>query len=102
MTWKSHICRIGLAAVFAGGLLFATGGPAFADRDDASACHSRLESARVRLDRDIAHHGDNSPQARRDRDRLEAARRWCTDHHADWDHNRYDNDHHDDDHHDQH
>jgi len=106
MTGKSYLSRVALTGFFATGLAFFAAKPARADRDDAGACRARLESARARLDRDVARHGDNGPRVQRDQQRLEDARRWCRDHHADWDHDRYDNDHredrNDDDHHEEH
>jgi hypothetical protein len=49
-----------------------------------------LEADRARIDRDSARHGERSSQVGRDVDKLEADRRWCRDHHADWDHSRFD------------
>jgi hypothetical protein len=49
-----------------------------------------MEDAKIRLDRDLERHGERSRQVARDRDRLEDTRRWCREHHADWDHNRFD------------
>jgi hypothetical protein len=85
MNRNKNWIRMVLTGVFAAGLLFATGKPAFAD-----SCRDRLESARARLDRDVARRGENSNQVRRDQDRLEDARRWCRAHHSDWDHTRFD------------
>ncbi len=88
---RKHLSQLVLSMALASGLLLAAGVPqASADRDDKGACDSRLRGARERLDSDIAHHGDHSKQAERDRARLEQARRWCRDHHADWDHDKYD------------
>ena len=79
---------LSLASGFASFLLLAV--PARADRDWSGDCHKRLEEARAKLDRDIARHGERSREVERDRDRMEDARRWCRDHHADWDHDRFD------------
>jgi len=84
------VTRLLLTATLAGGLLLAIGAPAGAAPDNRSACDSRLQGARSRLDADIRSHGDHSKQADRDRARLEQARQWCKDHHADWDHDKYD------------
>jgi hypothetical protein len=90
MSGKKHLIQVVLTGVFAAGLLFVTGKPAFADKDWGPNCRDRLESARARIDRDVARHGENSRQVRSDQDKLEDARRWCRDHHADWDHTRFD------------
>jgi hypothetical protein len=90
MKTQKPITHLVLGGILAAGLLFATGKPALADRDWGPSCHDKLESARARLDRDASRHGENSSQVRHDQDRLEDARRWCRDHHADWDHNRFD------------
>jgi len=87
---KKHIIRIALGAALAVGLTLPVGIATHADRDWGSACHQRLENARAKLDHDAARHGNDSPQVRHDRDRLETARQWCRDHHADWDHSRFD------------
>jgi hypothetical protein len=90
MTGNNHLIRIVLTGVFAAGLLLATGKPASAEKDWGPSCRDRLEAARARIDRDVARHGENSPQVRRDVDRMEDSRRWCRDHRADWDHARFD------------
>jgi hypothetical protein len=79
-----------LNGIFAAGLLFAAGKPALAERDWSPSCRSRLEADRARIDRDAARRGEHSPQVRRDVERMESDRRWCRDHHADWDHDRFD------------
>jgi hypothetical protein len=71
-------------------MLFLTVKPASAEKDWTAGCHDRLEESRDRIDRDIQRHGENSRQVSHDRDKLEDARRWCRDHHADWDHDRFD------------
>jgi len=90
MSGKNHLFNIVLTGVFAAGLLFATGKPAFAEKDWGPACRDRLESARAKIDHDVARHGENSPQVRHDQGKLEEARSWCRDHKADWDHTRFD------------
>ena len=90
MTGKNYLIRVALSGLFAVGLLLATGKPASADRDWGPGCRDRMEAARVRIDRDVARHGQNSPQVHHDVDKMEAARSWCRDHHADWDHSRFD------------
>lgn len=91
MLGKQFLGRIILTTAFGGGLLLASAAvPARADRDWSDDCHRRLEQARAKLDRDIARHGERSREVERDRDRMEDVRRWCRDHHADWDHDRFD------------
>lgn len=90
MTGKKYLVRAVLGGIFAAGLLLASGAPASADRDWGAPCRDRLEAARAKIDRDVARHGQNSPQVRHDVDRMEDARRWCRNHHADWDHSRFD------------
>ena len=90
MTTKNNLVRITLSGLFAAGLLLAAGKPASAEKDWGLNCRDRLEAARARIDRDVARHGENSVQVRRDVDRMEDTRRWCRDHHADWDHSRFD------------
>lgn len=91
MLGKQFLGRVILTAALGGGLLLGTAAvPAFADHDWANDCHKRLEEARARLDRDVARFGERNPRVERDRDRLEDTRRWCRDHHADWDHDRFD------------
>ncbi len=90
MNSEKYLLRFVLSGVLAAGLFFAAGKPALADRDWGPGCRDRIENARARMDRDIARHGQNSREANRDLDRLEDARRWCRDHHADWDHAHFD------------
>ena len=90
MNGARYLVRFVLGGVLAAGLLFAAGKPALADKDWGPSCHSRLEADRARIDRDAARRGENSPQVRRDVDRMEATRAWCRNHHADWDHPRFD------------
>ncbi len=90
MTGAKHLVRIVISGIFAGALLVAAGKPALAERDWGPGCRDRIENARAKVDRDIARHGENSREANRDRDRLEDARRWCRNHHADWDHTHFD------------
>jgi len=90
MTGKTYLVRVALSGVFAAGLLFAAGKPALAARDWGPSCRERLEADRARIDRDVARHGEHSPQVRRDVERMEATRNWCRSHRADWDHPRFD------------
>src|SRR5579863_1671770 len=91
MLAKQFLGRIIITTALGSGLLLASAAlPARADRDWSDDCHKRLEETRSRLDRDIARHGEQSRQAARDRDRMEEERKWCRDHHADWDHDRFD------------
>ena len=91
MLGKQFLSRVILTAALGGGLLLSSAAvPALADRDWTNDCHKRLEDARARLDHDAVRFGEHNPRVDRDRDRLEDARRWCRDHHADWDHSRFD------------
>ncbi len=90
MTVKRYLARFVMTGVFAASSLLTIAAPTFAEKDWGPSCRDRLESARARIDRDVARHGANSHQVRNDQDRLEDARHWCRDHHADWDHTRFD------------
>ena len=91
MLGKQFLGRIIVTAVLGGGLLLGSAAvPARADRDYRNDCRKRMEDAKVRLDRDVARFGERNRRVERDRDRLEDTRRWCRDHHADWDHDRFD------------
>jgi hypothetical protein len=90
MIGTKYLFRVAIGGVLAAGLLFATGKPASGDKDWGPSCRDRLEAARVKVDRDVARHGEKSPQVRRDVEKMEATRRWCREHHADWDHPRFD------------
>lgn len=91
MLGKQFLGRVILTAALGGGLLLSSAAiPAMADRDWTNDCHKRLEDAKARLDHDAARFGEHSPRVDRDRDRLEDARKWCRDHHADWDHSQFD------------
>jgi hypothetical protein len=90
MTSAKYLTTTILTGILAGGMLFFGVKPASAERDWSASCHDRLEQARARIDRDIQRHGENSRQVNKDRDKLEDTRRWCRDHHADWDHDRFD------------
>jgi len=80
--------QVALTSVLAGGLLLALGTPVSADsRGD---CRQKLEADRARTDRDAARHGEHSRQVDRDVQRMDTDRRWCSDHKADWDHDRFD------------
>ena len=85
-----NIAKIILGSALAIGLTLPMGISTSADRDWGPACRNRLESARAKIDRDVARHGENSRQVERDRERLEEARQWCRSHHSDWDHGRFD------------
>jgi len=87
---RNYIVRIAIGAALALGLTLPMGIATQADKDWSAPCRQRLEDAKAKLDHDSARHGPDSPQVNRDRDRLERARQWCRDHHADWDHDRFD------------
>lgn len=80
------------ALVTAAAVLFTlpVGKATFGDRDWSDDCHKRLEADRARIDRDVARHGEHSPQVDHDVARMDNDRQWCRDHRADWDHTRFD------------
>lgn len=84
---KTKFARLGLSLALASSLLLIASSTRADDRD---ACRRRLESARAKIDHDAARHGPDSPQVHHDREKMEAARQWCRDHHADWDHSQFD------------
>src|SRR5271167_1067720 len=69
-----------LTTALAGGMLFAVGSTARADRDYGPDCARRLEADRARIDRDAAHFGEQSHQVDRDVARMDTDRQWCRDH----------------------
>src|ERR1700691_3076959 len=75
MTNSKWLSRIALCTALAGGLMLSTVGIARAD--DKDDCNRRLEADRARIDRDITHHGEHSHQVDRDRDKMDADRKWC-------------------------
>jgi hypothetical protein len=79
-----------VTAALAGGLIFAAGVPARADKDWNNDCRQRLEADRARIDHDSARHGEHSRQVDHDVAKMDTDRQWCRDHHADWDHSRFD------------
>ena len=85
---KTVLCI--LAAIF---FIPATGRATQAMPDEKAAydeCYKRLEADRVKTDEDAARFGKASRRVRKDVDRLERDRRWCRDHHTDWNHDRFD------------
>jgi hypothetical protein len=80
--------QMALTTALAGGFLLAVGTPARAD--SRADCRQKLEADRARIDKDAARHGDHSRQVDRDVQRMNADRRWCSDHKVDWDHDRFD------------
>ncbi len=90
MTNNRAWTRLILTTALAGGMLFAVGSTARADRDYGPDCSRRLEADRARIDRDAARFGDRSHQVSRDVARMDSDRQWCRDHKAEWDHNRFD------------
>jgi hypothetical protein len=85
---KMNLIRIAFGAALVVGLTLPITTATFADT--AADCHARLQSARARLDHDSGRYGPDSRKVERDRDRLEDARRWCRDHHSEWDHSLFD------------
>lgn len=92
MIGKRWLVHAVLATTMTAGLFMVAGVPQTRAADANDACHARLESTRVKLDRDIGRFGPNSKQADRDRGRLASDRDWCRAHHMDWDHGVYDRD----------
>ena len=87
---KTQMMRWALGSLLAIAVTLPVGKATFGDRDWSGDCHRRLEADRARVDRDSARYGEHSRRVDRDIDRLDADRRWCRDHHADWDHSRFD------------
>jgi hypothetical protein len=87
---KMNIGKLILGSALAMALTLPIGKATFGDRDWSNDCHKRLEADRARIDHDVSRHGERSPQVDHDRDRLEADRSWCKNHHAEWDHDRFD------------
>lgn len=87
---KKQIVRIALGTALAIAFTLSAGYPTFGDRDRNADCHRRLEADRARIDHDSARHGEHSRQVDKDVARMDNDRRWCRDHHADWDHSRFD------------
>ena len=72
---KQLLSRGIIAGVVMGGLFLVGVPQAHASRYDE--CHDRIERARIRLDNDIARHGEFSRQAAHDRAKLDDAHAWC-------------------------
>jgi hypothetical protein len=85
---RTRWTQMALTTALAGGLLLAVGTPVRAD--SRADCRQKLEADRARTDKDSARHGEHSQQVDRDVQRLDADRRWCSDHKVDWDHDRFD------------
>lgn len=90
MTLNARFARMTLKGALCASLLLALGGPILADKDYGSACHDRLNSDKIRIDRDAMHFGERSKQVQHDVDKMEADRSWCRSHHAEWDHATFD------------
>jgi hypothetical protein len=99
--WKTTI-----AALLLNAMLFVMAPPS-ARADDRDKCRRRIEKIEERLDREIAHHGEHSPQADARRRELREEREHCwSEYHAwwnghehqwhtehDWDRDDHDHDH---------
>jgi hypothetical protein len=85
-----HHLRFVLAAALAVAFSLPLCSPARADHDYSDECHERLRHQKEKIDRDAARYGNDSPKVAHDVDKLDQERRWCRDHHADWDHNTFD------------
>jgi hypothetical protein len=82
--------RIAVTAALGAGLLLVNGAPINAAPDIREDCGKRLEADRAKIDRDAHRYGEHSKQVDRDVDHMDANRKWCRDHKADWDHSRFD------------
>jgi len=87
---KRSLTNVVFGSALALAFTLPVGKATFGDRDWGQDCHQRLEADRARIDRDIARQGEHSDRVARDRERMENDRRWCRNHHADWDHDRFD------------
>jgi len=87
---KRQLTRLILGSALAMAVTLPAGRATFGDRDWKQDCNRRLEADRARIDNDAAQHGEHSRQVNRDIDKLDADRKWCRDHHADWDHGKFD------------
>jgi hypothetical protein len=85
-----NILKFALAGTLAFGVSMPLASLARADHDWNHDCHDRLQADKVRIDREAARHGNDSPEVRHAVDKMEKDRQWCRDHHADWDHNVFD------------
>ena len=90
MTLRGSIVKVALGTVLGAVVLLAAGTTALADRDYSASCRDRMNGDKARIDRDAKRFGETSKQVDRDRDRMDADRKWCRDHKADWDHNIFD------------
>jgi hypothetical protein len=77
-----------LGCALAGAFTLSVGQAVFAD--DHAECAKRLEADRAQIDREVAKHGEHSPEVAKAVDHMEEDRGWCRDHKADWDHDRFD------------
>lgn len=90
MTMRRSVLKVGFGIVLGTSILLAAGNTALADKDYNPACRDRLNGDKARIDRDAKRFGETSKQVDRDRDKMDADRKWCRDHKADWDHNIFD------------
>jgi hypothetical protein len=90
MIGRRFILHAVLASILAGGLFVVAGVPQLGAEENGNACSERLERNRVKIDRDASRFGADSRQTNRDREKMEADRNWCRNHHFDWDHERFD------------
>jgi translation elongation factor EF-1alpha len=75
--------RSGKAALIVaalGGFLLLGGAPQLHARDRQSSCVNRMRKAEKKLGKAVKHHGQNSPQAQKAREKLEQARASCGEH----------------------
>jgi hypothetical protein len=85
-----QVMRVILGGALLVGLTLPVGIATSAAPDDGAACVQRLDSAKAKIDHDAAKYGRDSDRVAHDRAKMEEARQWCRDHHADWDHTRFD------------
>lgn len=85
-----HTLRFVLTGALAIGFTLPLCSTARADHDWGESCHQRLQSAKAKIDRDVAKYGERSGKVDRDVANLDQQRAWCRDHKADWDHSLFD------------
>lgn len=85
-----RLTRVALGCAAALLMSLPIGQAAFGAHDWKAECHERLQHDKARIDHDAAKYGNHSRRVDRDVDQMETDRKWCRDHHADWDHSMFD------------
>jgi hypothetical protein len=82
---KRKLGKLSVAALLLNGMLLVGVAPS-AHADERDRCRVRIEKIESRLEREIARHGEHSPQAQERRRQLRAEREHCWSvYHAWWD-----------------